>query len=146
MNEFGVGQSWIDVDYVGDGIVGHRLDVLLPVVGHRPFATVVIIYGSAFLNNDGKGEAVEALARPLLGAGFAVVAINHRSSLDAIWPAQIHDVKAAIRFVRASADRYGLDPEAIGVTGYLLRRPSVCRVGNDGQCRPPYSGRDRTGS
>ena len=53
--------------------------------------------------------AFMSIGKPLVDAGFAVVSINHRSSTDAKWPAQINDVKAAIRYIRGNADKYGLD-------------------------------------
>jgi acetyl esterase/lipase len=59
----------------------------------------------------------EKLIKPLLDTGFAVVSINHRSSSDAIFPAQIHDVKASVRFIRANADKYNLNQNFIGITG-----------------------------
>ena len=65
-----------------------------------------------------KGGAFQAMGKSLMDAGFAVISINHRSSSDAKYPAQIHDVKAAIRFVRANAEKYNLDPTFIGITGY----------------------------
>jgi acetyl esterase/lipase len=60
---------------------------------------------------------VKNLVVPLLNAGFAVISINHRSSSDAIFPAQIHDVKAAIRYVRANEVKYKLDSNFIGISG-----------------------------
>ena len=66
-----------------------------------------------------KQAAYQALGKPLLESGFAVITINHRSSADAAYPAQINDVKAAIRFVRANADKYNIDPSFIGITGFL---------------------------
>ena len=59
----------------------------------------------------------KSLIQPLLNSGFAVVSINHRSSTDAIFPAQIHDVKAAIRFIRANTKQYQFDSSFIGITG-----------------------------
>ena len=112
-------KSWIDVDYVGDGIIGHKLDVFLPKEGKAPFPVVVTIYGSAWLSNSSKGTCFnDGLGQTLLKNGFAVVSINHRSSKDAIWPAQIHDVKAAIRFIRANAAIFSLDTSFLGVTGF----------------------------
>jgi acetyl esterase/lipase len=52
-----------------------------------------------------------------LGRGYAVVSINYRLSNEARWPAQIEDAKAAIRFLRAHATRYDLDPARIAVWG-----------------------------
>ena len=114
----GTKQSWTDVDYVGDGIVGHKLDIHVPDDGAKKHKVVVLIYGSAWLNNNAKAMAFKELGEPLLDAGFAVVSINHRASTEAIFPAQINDVKAAIRFVRGNAEKYGLDVSFIGITGY----------------------------
>ncbi|GAA4469066.1 alpha/beta hydrolase [Nibrella saemangeumensis] len=110
---------WLDIDYVGDGIVGHRLDIHLPKNGTGPFPIVVCVYGSAWFSNSSKAATFSAgLGQKLLENGFAVVSINHRSSSDAKFPAQIQDVKAAIRFVRANASTFGLDNSFIGITGW----------------------------
>ena len=109
---------WIDVDYAGDNIIGHKLDIFLPSEVKGPYPIVITIYGSAFLSNSSKGNVFKfGLGQSLLKAGYAVVSINHRSSKDAIWPAQIHDVKAAIRFIRANASVFNLNPAFIGITG-----------------------------
>jgi len=110
---------WLDVDYVGDGFIGHRLDIHLPKFGNAPFPIIVVIYGSAFFSNSSKAAVFnDGLGQQLLENGFAVVSINHRSSSDAIFPAQIQDVKAAIRFVRANSQKYSLDNSFIGITGW----------------------------
>lgn len=110
---------WLDVDYVGDGIIGHRLDIHLPQEKKETYPVVLCIYGSAWFSNSSKASTFETgLGQVLLENGFAVVSINHRSSSDAVFPAQIHDVKAAIRFLRANADDFNLDTSFIGVTGW----------------------------
>jgi acetyl esterase/lipase len=112
-------KSWIDIDYVGDNIIGHKLDIILPKAGNKPFPIVLMIYGSAFFSNSSKGNCFQNdYGQTLLRNGYAVVSINHRSSKDAIWPAQIHDVKAAIRFIRANAEKFNLDKSFIGITGF----------------------------
>jgi acetyl esterase/lipase len=112
-------KSWVDVDYVGDGLIGHKLDVFLPKTGKAPFPVVIAIYGSAWFSNSSKSANFHVgLDQALLEGGFAVVNINHRSSRDAVWPAQIHDVKAAIRFIRANATKFSLDNSFIGITGF----------------------------
>lgn len=110
--------SWSDVDYAGDGIVGHRLDIYAPRDGKSLHKVVVIIYGSAWYSNKDKEKAFREIGQPLLDAGFAVVSINHRASVEAKFPAQINDVKAAVRYVRAHARDYGFDTSFIGITGY----------------------------
>lgn len=112
-------KHWLDVDYVGDGFIGHRLDIHLPAYGKAPFPVVMAIYGSAFFSNSSKAAVFnDGWGQKLLENGFAVVSINHRSSHDAIFPAQIQDVKAAIRFVRANSQKFSLDNSFIGITGW----------------------------
>ena len=110
---------WIDVDYVGDRITGHFLDIHLPTTAKAPFPIVICIYGSAWYSNNSKATTFyNGLGQRLLKEGFAVVSINHRSSSDSKFPAQLQDVKAAIRFIRANSDTFSLDSNFIGVTGF----------------------------
>ncbi len=112
-------RHWLDIDYVGDRHVGHRLDIHLPKAGQEKYPVVICIYGSAWFSNNSKSAAFyDGIGQALLNNGFAVVTINHRSSKDAIFPAQIQDVKAAIRFVRANAEQFSLDDSFIGLTGW----------------------------
>jgi acetyl esterase/lipase len=107
-----------DVNYAGDNLEAHRLDIYLPKTGQKSYKTVIAIYGSAWFSNNMKGITYFSLGKPLIDAGFAVVCLNHRSSGDAKFPAQIHDVKGAIRFIRANAKKYNLDASFIGITGF----------------------------
>jgi acetyl esterase/lipase len=111
-------KQWLNVNYANDGKVYHDLDIHLPQIDKPAYKAVVVIYGSAWFANNMKQFGYNALGKPLLEAGFAVIAINHRSSSDAAYPAQINDVKAAIRFIRANADKYKIDPSFIGITGF----------------------------
>jgi acetyl esterase/lipase len=111
--------TYKDVNYAGDDLEAHRMDIYLPTKTTQPTSKViVVIYGSAWFSNNMKQMAYMSIGKPLTDAGFAVVCINHRSSGDAKFPAQIHDVKAAIRFLRAHADEYKLDTSFIGITGF----------------------------
>ncbi len=112
-------RSWVDVDYVGDGLIGHKLDIHLPASGKAPFPVVICIYGSAWQSNQWKGNTFRiGIGQRLLKEGFAVVSINYRSSGDAKFPAQIQDVKAAIRFVRSNSATFSLDSNLIALTGW----------------------------
>ena len=99
-------------------MVYHRLDIHLPDTGNPPYPAVVVIYGSAFFGNNLKGAAFQVMGEPLLKGGFAVIPVNHRSSRDALFPAQVHDIKAAVRYIRANGSRFGIDTTFIGITGY----------------------------
>lgn len=113
------GRHWIDVDYAGDGIIGHRLDIHLPQNGKGPFPVIICIYGSAFFSNSSKASIFSTgIGQSLLKNGFAVVSINHRASTDSIFPAQIQDVKTAIRYIRTYGKQYGLKTDNIGITGF----------------------------
>ena len=107
-----------DINYAGDELEAHRLDIYLPEKEQKSYKVIIAIYGSAWFSNNMKAMTYMSLGKPLTDAGFAVVCINHRSSGDAKFPAQIHDVKAAIRFIRAHAKEYKLDTSFIGITGF----------------------------
>ena len=111
--------AWENVNYAGDDQNFHNLDIYLPNDGQKNYPVVVAIYGSAWRSNKNKGlnYIKKILIKPLVDSGFAVASINHRSSSDALFPAQIHDVKAAIRFLRAKAEKYNLDSSFVGITG-----------------------------
>ena len=71
----------------------------------------------------------------LLGRGYAVAAINYRLSQHAVFPAQIEDCKAAIRFLRANAKKYNLDPGAFGVWGSSAGGHLVALLGTSGDVK-----------
>lgn len=121
MNVFGqqYSQKFADLNYVGDGQGYHNLDIYLPKATKAKYPVVVHIYGSAFMSNNGKGSAdLSTVVASLLDAGFAVVTPNHRSSSDALYPAQIQDIKAVIRFLRGNAGTYKLDTSFVGISGF----------------------------
>jgi len=110
--------TYKDVNYGNDDMEAHRMDIYLPETGKAPYKVVMVIYGSAWFANNMKQMAYMSIGKPLTDAGFAVVSINHRSSGDAKFPAQINDVKGALRFIRAHAEEYHLDTSFVGITGF----------------------------
>lgn len=112
-------QQWKDVNYAGDSNAYHTCDIYLPKQVQAAYPVVIHIYGSAWFNNSGKGMAdLGTIVKSLLEAGYAVVCPNHRSSMDAKWPAQIHDIKAVVRFVRGEASKYKFDTSFIATSGF----------------------------
>lgn len=109
-----VTQKWLDVAYatVSDS---EKLDIYLPNEGTGPFPVIVAIHGGAFMGGDKTGEL--AYLSQALDAGYAVVSINYRLSGEAIFPAAINDVKAAIRFLRANAATYNLNTDKLATWG-----------------------------
>ena len=110
--------QWLNLNYANDDKEYHKLDIYLPTTAKSNYKAVIVIYGSAWFGNNYKQAAYDAYGKVLLNAGFAVVSINHRASTDASYPAQINDIKAAIRFVRANATKYNINASFIGITGY----------------------------
>ena len=112
-------QEWKDVNYAGDDQAYHTCDIYLPKQQKASYPVVIHIYGSAWFSNSSKGAAdLGTIVKSLLDAGFAVVCPNHRSSMDAKWPAQIHDIRAVIRFVRGEAKKYKFDTSFIATSGF----------------------------
>ncbi|MBO4612129.1 MAG: alpha/beta hydrolase [Bacteroidaceae bacterium] len=112
-------QEWKDVNYAGDDKAYHTCDIYLPKEKKKAYPVVIHIYGSAWFSNNSKGVAdLGTIVKALLDAGYAVVCPNHRSSGDAKWPAQIHDIKAVVRFVRGKAKQYKFDKSFIATSGF----------------------------
>jgi len=86
-----------------------KLDLYLPK-GNGPFALVINIHGGGFRVGD-KDMLDAPILESLLARGIAVASINYRLSDEAPFPAAIEDAKAAVRFLRANARGYRLDPD-----------------------------------
>ncbi|MFD0355384.1 alpha/beta hydrolase fold domain-containing protein [Streptomyces sp. NPDC127110] len=97
------------------------LDVQVPATARGPVPAVVWIHGGGWLEGDRRYPPPTVPAALLhgavLAAGLALVSIDYRHSLEAPFPAQLHDVKAAIRYVRKFAGAFGVDPDRIAVWG-----------------------------
>ena len=102
-----------DIAYVSDGHERQVLDLYLPASSDGPRPLVIWIHGGAWLQGD-KGRCP---ATALVDRGFVVASLNYRLSQHAIFPAQIHDCSAAIRWLRAHHEQYGIDPDKVGVWG-----------------------------
>ncbi len=92
------------------------LDLFVPERGRGPYPVVLWSQGSGWTSDRGNlgGEPV---AQELVRRGYAVALFSVRSSEQAVFPAQVHDAKAAVRFIRANAGELGLDPERIVASG-----------------------------
>ena len=108
---------------VGDAEL--KLDLARPD-GDGPYPAIVFIHGGGWYQGSRQGyrsQIAEAARR-----GYVAVTISYRlmqfdqakketATAEPIFPAQIHDAKAAVRWLRANADKYHVDPKRIGVTG-----------------------------
>jgi acetyl esterase/lipase len=121
-----------DLEYVRGGHERQRLDLYLPEKADRPLPVIVWVHGGAWLagSKEGGGPALSFVRR-----GYAVASINYRLSQHARFPAQIEDCKAAIRWLRANAKTYGLDPDHIGVWGASAGGHLVALLGTSGDVK-----------
>jgi acetyl esterase/lipase len=102
-----------DLEYVQGGHERNRLDLCLPEKAARPLPVILFVHGGGWQ----RGDKTNTPARRFATKGYAVAAINYRFSQHAIFPAQIQDCKAAVRWLRANAKKYGLDRDHIGAWG-----------------------------
>jgi acetyl esterase/lipase len=107
--------SYPDLAYASQNIA-QKLDLYLPAAT-GPYPTVLLIHGGGWVIGDKQGYKTGQILEALLSRGYAVAAINYRLSGVAKYPAQIQDVKAAVRWVRANAGKYKINPEKIGAWG-----------------------------
>ena len=110
-------RKWLDVRYaeISDA---ETLDVYLPNEGAGSFPLLIVIHGGGFALGDKNGPELALVLEPAISKGYAVASINYRLSGEASFPAAIKDVKAAIRFLRANAGTYLLNPNKIGLWGF----------------------------
>lgn len=108
-----VAASMNDIVYAAVDGKPLKLDLYLPSQPNPPL--VVYVHGGAWRSGD-KGSGT-AFATRLAAEGFAVASLDFRQSTDAPFPANIHDLKAGIRFLRANAKKYGYSAERIAITG-----------------------------
>ena len=117
-----------DLEYARTVSKSLKLDLFLPPKDKQPVPVVVWIHGGGWrVGNKGDCPFVW-----LAGQGYAVVSIDYRLTHEAIFPAQIHDCKAAIRWVRAHAAEYGLDPARVGAAGISAGGHLVALLGTSG--------------
>ena len=111
-----------EINYAGNKDMAQTMDIYVPL--HKKSEKLPVIV-TIFGTNDlwGKGDKMWAGDSPflsyLLDGNYACVKINYRLSTEAQWPAQLYDCKAAIRWIKANADRFGFDKNKIAVEGEL---------------------------
>lgn len=120
-----------DIAYADTGNSRHSLDVLLPLhPTQQKLPVVVYIHGGGW--RGGSKATGGLLLQSILTQDFVGVSINYRLSSEATWPAQIHDCKAAIRWLRANANLAGLAnlPNEYGPAGVTLDTSNIAVWGS----------------
>jgi acetyl esterase/lipase len=94
-----------------------RLDLYRPTKGRGALPLIVELHGGGFVAGDKAAAADQAVIDALVAHGYAVASINYRLAGEALFPAGVLDVKAAVRWLRAHASEYRLDPDRFGAMG-----------------------------
>jgi acetyl esterase/lipase len=108
-----------DIVFGKGGSKDLTLDVYRPPTGvtSKRVAIVHLFGGGFFVGNKNAGYIIND-AKALGARGYTSISANYRLQSEGLWPAQIHDTKAAIRWTRANAERLGVDANRIVVAGY----------------------------
>jgi acetyl esterase/lipase len=108
-------RKWLDLPYSSLS-PAQKLDIYLPEEGDGPFPVILHIHGGGFAIGDKRDFHVLTFLKGLQ-RGFALVSVNYRLSGEAIFPAGLQDIKAAIRWMRANSAYYHLDTNRIAACG-----------------------------
>jgi acetyl esterase/lipase len=119
-----------DIDYVPNASAAQKLDLAIPP-SKEPLPLVIWVHGGGWQ----KGDKTPNPAVALLQFGYTVAGVNYRLTQEAIFPAQINDCKAAVRWLRANAKEYNIDPDRIGVWGASAGGHLVALLGTAGDAK-----------
>ncbi len=112
----------IEVEFVRDIVFGKGGDVELtlnlarPKGLTRPVPAIVALHGGGWA--AGRKEQLDAITRLIAKEGMVAVTAQYRLGPKHAWPAQIEDAKCAVRWLRANAQEWNVDPERIGAIGF----------------------------
>jgi acetyl esterase/lipase len=102
-----------DVKFARAGDSDLLLDLYLPSGSERPIGLIVWVHGGAWR----AGSRASVDLQGLTERGWAIASVDYRLSTVARFPAQVHDIKAAIRYLRARAGEHGYPPERVVIAG-----------------------------
>jgi acetyl esterase/lipase len=123
-----------DVEYGKGGGRPLRMHLLRPKAPpNEPMPVLVWIHGGAW-SAGSRDSGINRLV-PYVQRGYFGASIEYRFSQETVFPAQIEDAKCAIRFLRAKAGEYNLDPERIGVWGSSAGGHLVALLGTSGHVK-----------
>jgi acetyl esterase/lipase len=107
--------KYLDIPYASLS-EAQKLDIYLPDESTGLLPVIVSVHGGAFMGGDKRDNQVKPMLEGLK-KGYAVISVNYRMSGEALFPANINDIKASIRWIRANAEKYHLNPNKIAIWG-----------------------------
>jgi acetyl esterase/lipase len=105
-----------------------ELDLAMPAEGKGPFPAVVCIHGGGW--RAGNRQQLTGLTETLAKNNFVAVTISYRFAPKYKFPCQIEDCKASVRWLRANADKYQINPDKIGCIGFSAGAHLCCLLGS----------------
>jgi acetyl esterase/lipase len=105
-----------DIVYAKVGAAELKLDIDEPVGGIEPRPAVVVLHGGAW--RQGSKSDVRSIMPEFVRRGYVAVAPQYRLCPKDAFPAQVHDVKAAVRWIKSNSRKYRVDPDRIGAIGF----------------------------
>ncbi|QDU27446.1 Carboxylesterase NlhH [Anatilimnocola aggregata] len=124
-----------DVEYGKAGDRSLKLDVIKPKeASEKPRPCVVWIHGGGWQNGN-KSSGHFRLTNLVASGDYVGVTVGYRLTDETAWPGQIHDCKAAVRWIRANAKTLGVDPDKIGVMGSSAGGHLVSMLGTSGDVK-----------
>ena len=125
-----------DIAYADTENPRQRLDLYLPKkrASDKPLPVIVFIHGGGWKGGD-KAGGISQVGRFVSSGNFAGVSVGYRLTGEAQWPAQIHDCKAAIRWIKGHAKELGLDASKIAVWGSSAGGHLVSFLGTSGDVK-----------
>ncbi len=106
-----------DITYCSPGGVPQLLDIYTPQDGNKFHPLIIHVHGGSWVGGSKSDDNMMPVITALSDKGFTVASINYRLAPDYKFPAQIQDVKCAIRYMRANASKYSINPAKIGLLG-----------------------------
>lgn len=115
----GLSEMYPDIEFAKPDGYSLKMQILAPMKGvdaeKKRYPLIVFVQGSAWTKPNQYFE-IPQLSR-YASAGYVVATVTHRSAFEAKAPAFLQDVKSAIRFLRANAEKYRIDPERVAIWG-----------------------------
>ena len=118
-----------DITYCTNDGIALKMDVHYPRAMSKPAPVAVYVHGGSW-SSGSKSDSMGMTDVPeLLARGYLVASVDYRYAPEWKFPAQIHDIKCAIRFLRANAAQFNLDPDRIGAWGHSAGGHLVALLG-----------------
>jgi acetyl esterase/lipase len=119
------------IEYAKAGEIKLLLDIYTPKDAKEALPLIVWIHGGGWR----QGDKFPCPAARMAPRGYVVASVNYRLTDKAAWPAQIRDCKAAVRFLRANAEKFHIDPKRVGAWGSSAGGHLVAMMGTSGDVK-----------